>query len=258
MSDSERPAGHGMLLLGTNKVYASHLAMFAMPEHGYQAILELELDSKDKETYLNTKRENPSKPLIIMNRGGMLLKDIVNSGNEGFDARMSFADDDGNPVKTIIESVKVPVKKSLLFTRLNPTGDNYPEFLSYYLYGINPEFHLSHVLTKAPNFQQEMDVSLHDVDFSGNRNKTVEDIMNGVSSGLLTVSIPDLEERNKQHIKQDPLDKSEYTIKIPGIPTRTSHGDSTGKISITNKFWINNISLNQGFADHMHMDMHNM
>jgi hypothetical protein len=256
MSDSERPAGHGMLLLGTNKVYASHLAMFAMPQHRYQAILELELDSNGKERYLNTKREDPSKPLIIMNRKAMLLKDVVNSGNVPFDGRISLADDDGNPVKTVIESTAVTVTKSLLFRQLNPTGDNYPENLSYYLYGIHPEFHLSHVITKAPNFQQEMDASLHDVDFKGN--KTVEDIMNGVSSGPITVSIPDLEEGNKQHIKQDPLDKSEYTISIPGDRIRTSLGDSTAKISIINKFWINNMSLNQGFADHMHGDMDHM
>lgn len=251
MSHSHEPAGHGMLLLGTEKIYACHLPMFAMPKHRYQAILEIELNGTDIETYLNTRNENPSKPLIVMNRKPMLLKDIVSPSNNRLQAFISFANENGDPIgEPIIESTAVTIKKPLLFKELNPTGDNYPENLSYYLYGTDSEFHLSHILTKAPNFQQELDISLHDVTLTGN--KTMRDIMNGSDSGPTIVSIPNLEERNKQPILNDPLDKSEYTIRINNDDDTS--GAITGKISILNKFWINNGPLNEGFTDHMHGD----
>jgi hypothetical protein len=46
-----------------------------------------------------------------------------------------------------------------LFESLNPNAE-YPEILTSYLYGSGPEFHLSHLLSRAPNFQQELDVTL--------------------------------------------------------------------------------------------------
>jgi hypothetical protein len=136
-----------------------------------------------------------------------------------------------------------------LFKELDPTGDDYPENLTYYLFGTDSDFHLSHVLTIAPNFQQELDISLHNLKLTGD--KTIHDILNGSDSGPTIVSIPDLEEKNNQPILQDPLDKSDYTISIDSDDT---NGASTGKISILNKFWINNGPLNQGFTGHNHGD----
>ena len=42
-ASEDKPATHGMLIFGTNKIYASHLPMFHSP-HNYQVILELDLD----------------------------------------------------------------------------------------------------------------------------------------------------------------------------------------------------------------------
>lgn len=242
-----------MLLLGTKKIYACHLAMFAMPEHCYQAILEIELNSTDMETYLNTRNENPGKPLIVMNQKSMLLRDIVSSNNNNntpFPAFVSFANENGDPVgQPIIESTAVTIKKSLVFRELNPAGDNYPEHLSYYLYGADSEFHLSHMLTKAPNFQQELDISLNNVTLEGG-GKTIQDIMNRPDSGISIITFPDLEEKNKQPILNGPLDKSDYAVRI----NNDNPGEAiTGKISIRNKFWINNGPLNHGFTGHTHM-----
>lgn len=252
MSHSHEPAGHhGMLLLGTKKIYACHLPMFAHKEHCYQAILEIELNSTDMEVYLNTRNENPSKPLIVMNQEPMLLKDIVNPrNNNSLHAFISFANENGDPVgEPVIESAEATVKKPLLFKELNPTGDNYPENLSYYLFGTDMEFHLSHVLTKAPNFQQELDISLDDTTLAGD--KTLQDIIKGSESGPTIVSFLNVEEKNKQPILNDPLDKPEYTIRIDSDDSTSA---ITIKISIQNKFWINNGPLNQGFTDHIHTD----
>jgi hypothetical protein len=230
-SSKEMPDFHGFLIMGKGKLFSCHLPMFFMPDHSFQVILEVELESTAMATYLKTRNEHPGKPLIIMNNKvddkGMLLKDIVNSGS--FEAKASFANNDGDPIgHPFIESTTVAVNKKLLFEPLNPNTE-YPENITYYLYGINSEFHLSHLLSKVPNFQQELDVTV-----SGD----ILDKIKESDSGLVKTSIPSLKERSMQPITSDPLTQAEYTI-------RMDDDGSTGKISIGNKFWINNGPLNQ-------------
>jgi hypothetical protein len=74
--------------------------------------------------------------------------------------------------------------------------------------------------------------------------------VNGSGSGITVISIPELEEKNKQPILDDPLDKSDFAISI----NKDNTGDAiNGKISILNKFWINNGALNQGFTGYTNM-----
>jgi len=159
--EEEHPTFHGFLILGEKELCICHLAMFSVPDHRYQVILQVEIPENDMAIYRKIRKEIPDKSLIVMNNRRMLLKELVDSGL--YSAYVSFADDDGNPIdEKVIESTTVTIKKILLFKKLDPTGDDYPENLSYYLYGTDSEeYHLSHVLTKAPNFQQELDVTVH-------------------------------------------------------------------------------------------------
>jgi hypothetical protein len=212
--------------------------MFFMPDHSFQVILEVELDNNSNITYIKTRKENPDKPLIIMNNKSMLLRELVNSGS--FDAKICFANEDGDQEGSpIIKSTTVTVKKKLLFESLNPNTE-YPEILTYYLYGSGQEFHLSHVLSRAPNFQQELDVTL-----SGD----IIDKINELDSEILKISFPSLKERTNQPITIDPLTGPEFTIGMDNRP------EMSGKIKIINKFWINNNPLNSEPHHHHNMNM---
>ena len=218
---------HGMLIMGTENLFCCHLPMFFMPQHSYQTILEIALDDTDMKTFRKIRNENPTKPLIILNSEKMLLQDIVHSTSYSADA--FFAAESGDPVpgsEPFLESRPVAVRRILLFERLNPNTSEYPENLSYYVYGTGSEFHLSHILTKAPNFQQELDVTL---------SQNMANKINSISSKI-KVTFPSLEERTSQHITVDPLTQSEYNIKVDD--------GTTDKIVIRNKFWINNGPLN--------------
>ena len=218
-------AAHGFLLMGTNNVFGSHLPMFFMPAHAFQVIFELFFEDKDKEKYLAIKKDNPGKPLIIFEPKPMSLEEIANS--KSFQCGLFIANINGDPDgDALINNLNVSIKQKILFEPLNQNKD-YPENISYYLYGRNSEYHLSHILTKAPNFQQEVDVSVSD---------NIIDIINNMNNNILEVSIPALNEKSKQPIREDPLTQSQYTINIDN--------NTKGIIDIKSKYWINNNSLN--------------
>ncbi len=223
---SQTGAKHGFLLLGKNDIFGCHLPMFFASPHAFQMILKLALNSNDLEKYNKIRKDNPEKPLIIMSEKTSLDK-LANSNSFIGDA--FFANADGDPIgNALMNSITVTIKKNVLFVAL-PSSEEYPEKLTYYLYGKNSEFHISHVITKAPNFQQEADVTLSE--------ETINIIKNH-DSELVKISIPSLDERNKQPIIDDPIIENEYSIGINGDI------DNLGSMKIVNKYWINNESLN--------------
>ena len=214
-------ANHGFLMLGMRNLYLCHLPMYSMPAHTYQAILLSEIEGSKMEDYLKLKRENPSKPLIIFNETPLSLEELVNSNS--FFGPIYFANENGDPVGDSLGSAKVTIKKKLLFEQLFKDSPDYPENLEYYLFGTNSDLHLSHFLSKFPNFEQELDVSMSGTD-------EVKE------NGIFKISFPSVKEKSRQHITSDPLVANEYTITTPE--------GKEFKISIKNRFWINNGPLN--------------
>ena len=217
----EISANHGFLMLGMKNLYLCHLPMYFMPAHIYQSIVEAEIEDSIWENCLKIKRETPSKPLIILNDKPMSLEGLVNSNS--FLGQIFFANENGDPVGATLGSTKVTVKKKLLFEQLFENSPDYPENLEYYLFGTNMDWHLSHYISKAPNFEQELDISILGTD---------EVTVNGITK----ISFPSEKEKSRQPIKSDPLIKNEYTV--------TTQNGKELEISIVNRFWINNVMLN--------------
>ncbi len=228
-NSSQMKAGHGFLIMGTNNIFGCHLPMFFTPAHAFQVIYELSFENRDKEKYLAIKKDNPGKPLIILNTKAMSLEEITNS--DSFQCNFYFANNNGDPTgHPFINDTTISVKKKILFEPLDQ-NNGYPENISYYLYGKDSEYHLSHVLTKAPNFQQEIDVSL---------SNDISDIINNIDNTITKISIPSLSEKSKQPIADDPLTQSQYNIIMDN--------GTTGTIKIESKYWINNGPLNMNMT----------
>jgi hypothetical protein len=220
----ELEASHGFLMLGTKNLYLCHLPMYFMPAHAYQSIVESEIEDTAWENYLKIKRENPSKPLIVLNDERMSLERLVNSNS--FSGLIFSANEDGDPVEEI-GSTKVIIKKKLLFEQLFKESPDYPENLEYYLFGTNMDWHLSHFTSKWKNFEHELDISI-----SGT-NKVME-------NGITKISFPSVKEKSRQPISSDPLTDTGYTV--------TMQNGKEFEISITNRFWINNKPLNDDMS----------
>jgi hypothetical protein len=204
------------------------------PAHSFQIILEAGIEESEMEKYLTEKKKDPSRPIIVLNTSEMTLEQLANSSS--FFGRICFAGESGDPIdKSSISQTNVKVNKILLFNELNKNSPDYPEHLEYYLFGTNSDWHLSHLLTKAPNFEQELDISI-----SGN-------LSDNKDSEIFKISIPTEAERSKQpmyNIRENkfitvPLARDDYEI----VTEKTDKF----QISIINRFWINNSMLNPEF-----------
>lgn len=164
--------------------------------------------------------------MIVLNDSEMILEELANS--ESFFGNMRFSNENGDPIGKVLGQTNVKVKKILLFNQLNIDTPDYPTHLEYYLFGTNSDWHLSHMLTKGPNFEQELDISI-----SGSQPDNKD-------SEIFKVSIPSEDEKSKQHIKSDPLSKDDYEI--------VTEDEQKFQISIINRIWINNIPLNDGLV----------
>jgi hypothetical protein len=219
----ELAANHGFLMLGTKTIYLCHLPMYHMPAHAFQTIVEAEIGRPELEKYLKIKKETPAKPIIVLNDTRMALEDLVNSnfflGTIYFSDENGDAEDRNNP----IGNTTVNIKKILLFKQLSIHTPDYPENVEYYMFGTEFDWHLSHFLSKSPNFEQELDISI-----SGNLPASV--------NSFVKILIPSVNEKSQQHITKDPLTQDEYRAE-------TENGDQF-QISIINRFWINNSMLN--------------
>src|SRR5262249_46637739 len=61
----DKPAIHGMLMVGSKQIYLSHLLMFRSP-HDYQAILEVDLGQPGNSAYLEDRNNHPLEKIYTL------------------------------------------------------------------------------------------------------------------------------------------------------------------------------------------------
>ena len=155
---------HGMLAVGEETIYLSHLPMFTDPAHRFQVILEVTLarDGDDPDphaAYLADRRQSgatiysvkpgefditclqPDHPQCITSFPGSLYRNHwERPGGE-----------------EILPGLTFNVTRVVLFRDLPAPGA--PRgLLDYQLYGVGPDIFLSHTITRPPDFDQTLAV----------------------------------------------------------------------------------------------------
>src|SRR5882672_7990101 len=72
----DKPDTHGMLLMGSETIYASHLPMFHSP-HDYQIILKLKLDAEGNQKYLEDRKAHPDELVYSIEPEVFVLPEMV-------------------------------------------------------------------------------------------------------------------------------------------------------------------------------------
>lgn len=169
--DMEQPAMHGMLIVGEETVYVSHLPMFTMPPHRYQAILEVTFTTAmgdPQAEYARDRRESGESLYTLAPNEQFLLPDLISTASEQ-PARASFR---GSVFRGHFEKggqkildVVVTVTKTIHFHEFEPDTQALPG-LEYFLFGKGQERFLAHLITRPPDFDQILAVKQIDQDFS--------------------------------------------------------------------------------------------
>jgi hypothetical protein len=181
---ADKASTHGMLIFGTNKIYASHLPMFRTP-HNYQIILELALDAKAQQKFIADQKQNPQYTTYTIEPEKFVLPDMV--GKKGtFKANLYRGHFERGGIK-IADSITIKIVEVVYLKKFDAAATKQTE-ANFIVFGNSKEQFAIHQISNKPDFEQILQVKasiskLEAVVFSANNNPV------GVSSNTITVKI---------------------------------------------------------------------
>ncbi|MGB3674702.1 MAG: hypothetical protein WA988_09700, partial [Candidatus Nanopelagicales bacterium] len=164
----ERPRRHGMAVLGTDAVFLSHLPMFSMNDHAYQ-VLDVRFarpDGRAVQEFIDDRAKHPNQRLYTFDPNPFLLPDILRAGGglprlrsiNGELWRNHFEREDTHPV-LIASGVTVTIEDVIHGRKFDPAAVR-PRNLDYIVFGKDSTTYLAHLLTRAPDFDQLIQVEI--------------------------------------------------------------------------------------------------
>jgi hypothetical protein len=151
---SDPPGSHGMLVVGTDVVYLSHLPMFHSP-HDYQLIFEAVLPARVLAAYRRDGRAHPGTYYTLVPTGRWVLPDTVRDGASfPVDLYRGHFERGGTP---IAKGVAVTVRRIVHFRRFD--AGRTPDPTQWIGFGRGREHFLAHRIEAAPDMDQVVQVS---------------------------------------------------------------------------------------------------
>ncbi|MEP7304839.1 MAG: hypothetical protein ABJA98_04905 [Acidobacteriota bacterium] len=157
----DRPAAHGMLVVGEQSVYLSHLPIFGTP-HDYQLILEAtftKTGATPQADYFND-RKRTGKKIYTLEPERFVLTDLAAATpRRSFKANIyrdhfeRFKTERAKEAALIGEGVDVTVTRVIHFHKFDPKAAPLAA-LEYLLFGKASELFLAHMITRPPDFDQ--------------------------------------------------------------------------------------------------------
>ncbi|WP_405839768.1 hypothetical protein [Streptomyces sp. NBC_01518] len=143
-------AVHGLVLLGTDTVYAVHMPTFTAP-YDFQAVLRVSLDT---DAYRTARKRYGTSALFTVSPRTFLLKDLEPGATVPADLYFGRFGRDGE----LLGEVRVRIEERLYVGHpTEPTGEPAP--LRYVLFG-REQLYLAHALTRPPDFDQVLTAQL--------------------------------------------------------------------------------------------------
>jgi hypothetical protein len=139
-------AVHGLVLLGTDTVYAVHMPTFTAP-YDFQAVLRVTLDT---DAYRTARKRYGTSPLFTVSPRTLLLKDLEPGASFSADLYFGRFGRDGE----LLGEVRVGLEERLYVG--HPTER---AALRYVLFG-REQLYLAHALTRPPDFDQVLTAQL--------------------------------------------------------------------------------------------------
>lgn len=143
----DHPSVHGMLMVGSEKVYLSHLPMFHSP-HDYQVIFEAALPAEALDIY-KTSLTSAGNEIFTLVPETFVLPDMAASP-KAFKADIYKGHFERGGKKIASATIEI---KTLYFKKFDPTAEK-PETASFILFGNKQEQFMAHEIFAKPDFDQ--------------------------------------------------------------------------------------------------------
>ncbi len=150
------PSTHGMLMVGTERVFLSHLPMFHNP-HDYQGIFELEMTPAARATYSKDRKAHPGIGIYTLVPESFVLPEMAKNPKPFHAAIFRGHFERAGNIELIADTV-VNFKAVPYFARFLKSG-KHPVTSQFLLFGGGTEFFLAHLITAKPDFDQVVEVS---------------------------------------------------------------------------------------------------
>lgn len=225
------PDQHAFVMAGVETLFLCHLTMLHMENHMYELVLQASLPLYAQVEYLKDLARHPTATYFL----GNSHEDLMTIPEIHIGSRVSFIANvwRGIPEKKhyevwpwkhdkedqILFNVPVRIERVVRIRHFNFVQE-YPESMTYFLFGSGTEAHLYHYQTHEPDFDQVV---------------TLAEAPSFVpppqlQSGVL-INIPDMP-ANKIPCS-DPLTKKEYLVEYEGIKSLGLH-----QIKIDRSLWF--------------------
>lgn len=153
---SEPPGFHGMLVLGAERIYASHLPMFT-PQHRYQGIWQVSFGEEGDRSYREAQAANADVIFTLAPNETFRLPELTGSrGSFRADVYVGHFERPGH--RKLLDDVTVTLDHQVHWHPFFPHHER-PEQLTYVLFGNGDETYLAHWISAAPDYDQIVKVS---------------------------------------------------------------------------------------------------
>jgi len=171
MVGHEHAGYHAMIVVGHKEVYLCHMINMGFAAHNYHYIIEVTLSDPDMKQYVELSRAHDGHDvddcLIVGNLDPFTISDIVLGRITEYDVAIwsaripsSFVPGMKWPWAKEPPLLKVRVKvKRIVHLRRFSSEDNYPDKLTYILFGNHEEAFLQHNQVKQPDFDQIVQIT---------------------------------------------------------------------------------------------------
>lgn len=149
----DRPATHGMLVVGERTIYLSHLPMFHAP-HDYQVIVEATFGGDVARAYAADRAKTGTKIYTLVPEP-FVLPDVIQH-RLPFSATLYRGHFERGGV-AIADHVSVNLARVLLFRKFDPRAVK-PTDAQYLLFGHGAETFLAHLIVAPPDYDQVVQV----------------------------------------------------------------------------------------------------
>jgi hypothetical protein len=160
-SHADRPSVHGMLLVGNQTLYVSHLPMFHAP-HDYQAIAEVKLSADDgsdvQGQYVQDRADTGTRVYTLVPQPGVLPQMMRDGATFRAQLYRGHFERGGT---VIVDGLTVTVQKVVHFRQFDRHATA-PTTATYLAFGRGDDRFLAHYIVAPPDFDQVVGVQLPD------------------------------------------------------------------------------------------------